>query len=397
MLFSQLTPYQEIEDALLRAIAKSIQKLKKSILQRWSFYTNHKQELTDRTILNLFSQNPANRQQALQLLNEIHYPLSLQSCIRLISIDIYPLTDNTADSSLVDLVMRQKITDSLRLCGFGKPIYNLITLNTSKRFVVVLFANGDALSDLSVSAYHAFYQQLSKQISPEMSIYIGNFISFSEMRSEIHRIDTFVANNVNKKPSLYFTEQEKNFATSMDVADNIAHWNRLLNSEQYEKLLESILSYLDFIASLNVTNLKTLCDLHQQLTQLFFIYAYQHEIDVTSLFTEEYSYNEYMDAFKDTSALRKAVSFIIPAIHVSSGSDSEKDAVSLAKKYITNNVSLNLSVKDVADYVHLSPEYFTKLFKKEVGQNIKSYILQVKVEIAKDLLEIQIFQSVWLL
>ena len=92
-----------------------------------------------------------------------------------------------------------------------------------------------------------------------------------------------------------------------------------------------------------------------------------------------------MDAFKDTSALRKAVSFIIPAIHVSSGSDSEK-TLFLLQKYITNNVSLNLSVKDVADYVHLSPEYFTKLFKKEVGQNIKSYILQVKVEIAKDLL-----------
>ena len=73
------------------------------------------------------------------------------------------------------------------------------------------------------------------------------------------------------------------------------------------------------------------------------------------------------------------------------------DRAKLAKKYITNNVSLNLSVKDVADYVHLSPEYFTKLFKKEVGQNIKSYILQVKVEIAKICLEIQIFQSVWLL
>ena len=51
----------------------------------------------------------------------------------------------------------------------------------------------------------------------------------------------------------------------------------------------------------------------------------------------------------------------------------------------------------LADYVHLSPEYFTKLFKKEVGQNIKSYILQVKVEIAKDLLGNPIFQSVWLL
>lgn len=43
-------------------------------------------------------------------------------------------------------------------------------------------------------------------------------------------------------------------------------------------------------------------------------------------------------------------------------------------------------MKDVADYVHLSPEYFTKMFKKEVGQNIKNYILQVKVDVAKDLL-----------
>lgn len=63
-----------------------------------------------------------------------------------------------------------------------------------------------------------------------------------------------------------------------------------------------------------------------------------------------------------------------------------KDAVQLAKEYIANNISQNLSVKDVADYVHLSPEYFTKLFKKEVGQNIKNYILQVKVDVAKDLL-----------
>lgn len=383
----QPAPYQEIADAILRAIAKvHADTEKKQYYKDGIFYANHKQELTDRTILNLFSQNPENRRQAQELLNAINYPLSSQSCIRLISIDIYPLSDNTSSPSLVDLVMRQQIADTLKSCGIDKPIYNLITLNTFKRFVIVLFANGDALYTLASSAYETFYQQLSKQICPEMSAYVGNYITLPEIRSEIHRIDTFITNNVNKKPALYFTEQEKNFETSLDVSDNIAHWSRLLNSGQFGKLLDGTLSYLDFISSINITNLKTLCELHQQLTQMFFIYTYQHDIDVTSLFTTEYSYNEYMDAFKDTSALRKAVSFIIPSIQAFSESGCLKDAVSLAKDYISNNVSLHLSVKDVADYVHLSPEYFTKLFKKEVGQNIKNYILQVKVDVAKDLL-----------
>lgn len=41
----------------------------------------------------------------------------------------------------------------------------------------------------------------------------------------------------------------------------------------------------------------------------------------------------------------------------------------------------------MADYVCLSPEYFTKSFKKETGQNIKEYITWTKVEAAKDMLE----------
>lgn len=55
----QPAPYQEIEDALYVQLQKSIQKLKKIILQRWSFLYKSTNRTTDRTILNLFSQNPA--------------------------------------------------------------------------------------------------------------------------------------------------------------------------------------------------------------------------------------------------------------------------------------------------------------------------------------------------
>ena len=93
-----------------------------------------------------------------------------------------------------------------------------------------------------------------------------------------------------------------------------------------------------------------------------------------------------MDGFKDIPSIRTSVKFIISAIADRSSSLENLNDVQRAKDYILNNIAQNLSVKDVADYVHLSPEYFTRLFKKETGQNIKNYILQVKVDVARDLL-----------
>ncbi len=66
--------------------------------------------------------------------------------------------------------------------------------------------------------------------------------------------------------------------------------------------------------------------------------------------------------------------------------DSEEDDIKKAITFILNNVNRDLTVKEVADHVHRSPEYFTKVFKKETGQNIKTYITQVKLDVAKDML-----------
>ena len=58
----------------------------------------------------------------------------------------------------------------------------------------------------------------------------------------------------------------------------------------------------------------------------------------------------------------------------------------LAKAYIHSHLNQPILVTDVAEHVNLSSEYFTRLFKKETGQNIKDYIIQAKIDAAKDLL-----------
>lgn len=62
------------------------------------------------------------------------------------------------------------------------------------------------------------------------------------------------------------------------------------------------------------------------------------------------------------------------------------DLVFRVKQYIDQNYASALSLEGLASYVHLSSSYLSKLFKRELGQNISSYIQHVRIERAKVLL-----------
>lgn len=57
------------------------------------------------------------------------------------------------------------------------------------------------------------------------------------------------------------------------------------------------------------------------------------------------------------------------------------------KNYIDEHYADNISLEMLAGVVHLSPSYLSKLFKKELGENISTYLQNVRIEKAKMLLQ----------
>ncbi len=54
-----------------------------------------------------------------------------------------------------------------------------------------------------------------------------------------------------------------------------------------------------------------------------------------------------------------------------------------AMEYINDNISSNISLDSVAEHVYLSPSYFSRLFKKEMGINLIDYLNKIRVEESK--------------
>lgn len=69
----------------------------------------------------------------------------------------------------------------------------------------------------------------------------------------------------------------------------------------------------------------------------------------------------------------------------------KKDIISkpivLCMDYIYSHIHFRITVKELADYLNLSESYLSRLFKKEIGIPLSQYILDLKIEKAKNLLQ----------
>ena len=61
-------------------------------------------------------------------------------------------------------------------------------------------------------------------------------------------------------------------------------------------------------------------------------------------------------------------------------------AIYRSMEYIKNHYKESISLSDISKYVYLSPEYFSRLFKKEVGENFSSYLTIYRMKKAENLL-----------
>mgnify|MGYP001249963501 CR=1 FL=1 len=61
--------------------------------------------------------------------------------------------------------------------------------------------------------------------------------------------------------------------------------------------------------------------------------------------------------------------------------------VRLAKQYMQNHLSEQITIEDVANYVDLSYTYFSGLFKNETGTTVSQYLLNIRIEYAKKLIK----------
>lgn len=62
------------------------------------------------------------------------------------------------------------------------------------------------------------------------------------------------------------------------------------------------------------------------------------------------------------------------------------DHISLAKKWITQHLSENITIQKIASQVYMNPTYFCEYFKNQTGETVLDFVTRIRMEKARDLL-----------
>ena len=73
-------------------------------------------------------------------------------------------------------------------------------------------------------------------------------------------------------------------------------------------------------------------------------------------------------------------------IHSSEMSDKSKTFIDMAIEFMENNISENIGLDEISEYVNLHPVYFNRIFSKAIGTPPISYLKKLRLNKAKGLL-----------
>lgn len=385
----QPAPYDVIAQVIQRSRQElEEQRRKKRLYDVGNRMRTKGMELLDNLTLGLLNKSDEEQREAIEMLNLLDYPLDAESPSRLLMLHFSGFQQ--AESSLnAEKAIHRALNEASKESELSFSALHLSAVDHRGFFLMLLFpADRERRAEMGEAGLRRFFDCLCRSLPKEsIQCFAGTQRPLKQQRDELKMLRRFADGKETAERVLILSSEIESANAHSLLSGDSSRWSSLLATGQRRLLLKEVENCLRSIDAMPSGRGKLLCELHQRLTHVFFNYFYENGADVHRLFRSQYSYNAYMSSFSDSDSLRTAVDYMLRQTEELEQTKAPADNIERAKTFIFENISNPITVKDVAEHVYMSPEYFTKLFKKETGQNIKEYITLAKIEAAKDMLE----------
>lgn len=163
----------------------------------------------------------------------------------------------------------------------------------------------------------------------------------------------------------------------------IGAWQKLLQAGCAQAMEQEACQLLDKLTVNNQLNSQTLRYFYQDFMQMLFSFPEKKRQD--DMFREPEALELYRNGMKTVPDMKALVHYVA-SVWDSETEESSQSTVEIIMAYIAEHLENELRREELAEAVHLNPDYMARLFKKETGMNLKDYIIQQKMQEAQSLL-----------
>lgn len=221
----------------------------------------------------------------------------------------------------------------------------------------------------------------------QIAVYQGCPCTLTEIGKSRERLEDMEQNAVLNETGILYEENWKTISENC-VQPPWKIWNQeMLQSEDLNENMEKILNYLDWQKQQGGWRKEFLNQFVRELVQMMYRYLYKKELVYAQIFDDQEFVSYGKAAAESEAGIKEFVQYIFEKLDSKNKPElNQQDVVLRLKNYIEEHLGEELSRTVLAQQVYLSVGYISKIFLKETGISLNNYIVERRMEKAKEYL-----------
>ena len=231
-----------------------------------------------------------------------------------------------------------------------------------------------------------FIQWFSQKLHIDLWCGVGNWEEASAIPDSLAAVWGMYENSSSyRNRAFYLSDFEQ--PDTRYVNPNIHVWKTLLNQRKQRELCSDIARYLGELQFQDLITRQILKSFRTDLTQLVYSWLAEKEIQAHLLFLSKENDLLFQNALNGVKEMQEYAEYLLEkAIQHELFIDKTVSVVEQIKDYIDEHYKEDIRREDLSKRVYLNTDYISRIFKKEVGISISSYVMKKRVEEAKKML-----------
>jgi two-component system response regulator YesN len=380
-------PYDELETVILKAVKKiqaANRLLEESRLGQYWF--KNKSVVSERFWQDILHHNIASEPEAIKEAakeRNIKYSDEMKVCSILIRIQHWYKKLTLDDEGLMEFALKNIAEEKILK---GEKNGQIINLDDEK--YLVIFDSDLSEHDFSLlkKACEDYIEACNKYLSCDLCAYIGSEVYIYNLSANVDQLLNMDENNVAFSNKVFSICQHAAQAGKIAMPD-MSLWLVFLNEGSVDKVIVEVQKFLQLQTGKSELNANALYQFQQDFSQMIYSYLKNKDIQAHKLLGDEKTALMYAKATRSVKNLLEWAKHITDkATGYANVVEKSQSVVDRAKKFISENISQDISREDIANHVFLNPDYLNRVFKKELGMPISEYIQQERFRIVKELL-----------
>lgn len=380
--------YEDIQKAVERLIDKiTVRRRKEEMAHCGDLIRNRKGIFLDAVVKRLFFDKDAAKEQAEYDLKKLGIHIEVNEKAYMAKIVLHDAEGVFADweNDLIRYAMNNILEEMFHYYGYGI----LLCCKTRKEYMVYIYRKEAAILETEIikMQFIKFCEFYKDSYHCDANCYFTVCNGVYDSAGALVKLEELCENDVTREEAVVNGDEinEKVFGYEQ-IRRYFSEISLLLDNGLYEKISDDILEMIDRLAEEKRMDAGVLKRLYQDFSGIVNMAAIKYQKTLSDMFEDEEDRERSLKAYVSVEEMKWFVKYVMAWLNECSMSDEkQKTQIDCICQYIRSNMEHDIKRTDIAELVHLNPNYVSRLFKNQTGMSLKEYIMKEKMELAREL------------